>query len=160
MSNALLQSYILQIHRTYNGDNWLDENFDKKLALVNEQNAFVKPADDLHSIAEIISHIIEWRKELLERLETGRPPKLKMESPQNWIPNELLKNTGWLSLLLELRATQSAILAFLEKKDDTFLATEWLGGESYGFLVAGWIEHDIYHLAQIGLIYKMVARKA
>ncbi|RYY18249.1 MAG: DinB family protein [Chitinophagaceae bacterium] len=160
MSNQIVRNYILQIQRAFQGDNWLDENFDKKLELINEQNAFQKPADDLHSIAEIVSHIIEWRKELLERLEAGRPPKLKMESPNNWIPNSLLKTSGWSSLLLELRVTQTLIITFLEKKDDAFLSQEWLGGESYGFLVAGWLEHDLYHLGQIGLIYKMVTRAA
>ncbi len=158
MSDTLVQNYLLQIQRAYEGDNWLDEDINKKLTLVDDHNAFIKPASDIHSIAEVVSHIIEWRKELLGRLETGRVPVLKMESPGNWIPNDVLQQKGWQHLLDELQNTQRNIAALLQQKDDAFLSSEWLGGENYGFLVAGWIEHDIYHLGQIGLIYKMVSR--
>jgi hypothetical protein len=104
----------------------------------------------------VVSHIVEWRRELIERFRFGRYPKLTVDSPNNWIPNDKLRKNGWAHLKGQLEETQREVVALLEAKDDSFLHLNWAGQENYSHLVAGLIEHDIYHLGQIGLIYKMV----
>jgi uncharacterized damage-inducible protein DinB len=160
MSNTTLKKYLHQLQQTYYGGNWLDESFEKKLKFVNEENAFVKPDGYIHSIAEVTSHIVEWRKELLERFEFGRHARLTMESPNNWFPNDLLKKKGWTHLKQELTDTQEKLMKLLETKDDFFLQSKWSGDEDYEWLLAGLIQHDVYHLGQIGLIYKMATYRS
>jgi uncharacterized damage-inducible protein DinB len=157
MNKVLINHYISQLNLAYYGDNWLDEHFKKKLALIDSHVAFTIPMPGIHSIAEVISHIVEWRKELLQRLQTGRAPALKMESPENWLSNEVLKSRGWPVLITTLEETHLNINDFLQQKDDSFFEQKWQHDETYGFLIAGWLEHDLYHLGQIGLIYKMLA---
>jgi uncharacterized damage-inducible protein DinB len=160
MSNVLIKKYVHQLQQAYYGGNWLDEDMEKKLRLINDENAFFKPDSYVHSVAEVVSHIVEWRKELLERFQFGRFPKLKIDSPNNWIPNDTLKRNGWAYLKAQLEETQGEIVALLEAKDDSFLELNWAGQEDYGHLVTGLIEHDIYHLGQIGLIYKMITHQS
>jgi uncharacterized damage-inducible protein DinB len=156
MHNTLIKRYIHQLQQAYYGGNWLDEDMEKKLKLVNEENAWIKPMGFIHSIAEVVSHILEWRKELIERLEFGRHPKLVDDSPNNWIANGVLKKNGWSFLKKQLDDSQQNLIALLEKKDDSFLESNWSRNLTYEWLLAGLVEHDVYHLGQIGLIYKMI----
>ena len=156
MNNSRIRGYIRQLQQGYYGGNWLDEDFEKKLKLVNEENAFIKPDGHIHSIAEVTSHILEWRKELIERLSSGRGAVLQMESANNWYSNDFLKLNGWAMLKAGLDASQQELILLLENKDDTFLENKCSDDMSYEWLLAGLIEHDIYHLGQIGLIYKQV----
>ena len=156
MENTLIKKYIHQIQQAYYGDNWLDEDMEKKLRKVNEENAFIKPDGYIHSIAEIVSHLVEWRRELIERLQFGRRAKLMMDSENNWRSNESLKKGGWAYLKEQLDNTQNDLIALLETKDDGFLESKWSGEYDFDYLVVGLVQHDIYHLGQIGLIYKMI----
>jgi uncharacterized damage-inducible protein DinB len=159
MKTSLVKNYIKQLKELYNGPTWLDENFETKLQQVDDEVAFTKPDGYIHSIAEVVSHVIEWRRELAERLAYGRRAKLTMESPNNWIPNQQLKKDGWKKLKTDLDNTQKELLAILEQKDDQFLETSWWGKVSYNDFVLGLIHHDVYHLGQIGLIFKMVTKR-
>jgi len=156
MDNIIIKGYIHQLQQAYYGGNWLDEDVEKKLRQVNEENAYVKPYGYLHSIAEITSHIVEWRRELIERFLYGRQPRLTMESANNWIDNEVLKEKGWAWLKQQLKDTQAELISLLEEKDDAFLLSTWNGNDNYEWMLVGLIQHDIYHLGQIGLVYKMI----
>ena len=160
MENTLIKKYIHQIQQAYFGDNWLDEDMEKKLKNVNEENAFINPDGYIHSIAEIVSHLAEWRRELIERLQFGRHAKLMMDSENNWRSNESLKKSGWAYLKEQLDNTQKDLIALLETKDDSFLESKWSGEYDYDYLVVGLIQHDVYHLGQIGLIYKMITYRS
>jgi uncharacterized damage-inducible protein DinB len=157
MSKIFINHYVDQLTHSQHGENWLDENFTKKLDQVSEADAFMIPATGIHSIAEVISHVIEWRKELLRRLIHGQPAILKMESPENWISNEALKKDGWVALVKKLQETHDTFIDFLAKNDDSFFDLPWKDKQTNGYLVAGWLEHDLYHLGQVGLIYKMLS---
>ncbi|MET0299663.1 MAG: DinB family protein, partial [Flavitalea sp.] len=140
------------------GHSWLDEDFGKKLRPVNEETAFIKPDGYIHSIAEVVSHVVEWRMDLYGRFKTGNTDTLKMDSPLNWRDNETLKLEGWAILKEDLSNTQTDLVKLLESKDDDFLNQKWKDEQSYDWLIAGLIQHDAYHLGQIGIIYKMVIK--
>lgn len=156
MGNTNLRYFIKQLQQAYYGGSWLDEDVEKKLKAVTEETAFVKPYNYVHSIAEVTSHLIEWRKEIIERFASGRPQQLTVDSPNNWLANELLRSNGWAYLKEQLHKTQNDLVALLETKDDTFLESRWSGEDTYKWLLSGLIEHDVYHLGQIGLIFKMI----
>jgi len=160
MENKLIKRYILQLQQAYYGDSWLDEDIEKKLRNINEENAFIKPDGYIHSVAEVVSHLTEWRKELIERLQFGRHAKLTTGSENNWRSNETLKKSGWAYLKEQLDNTQKDLIALIETKDDSFLDSKWFGEYDYDYLLVGLIQHDIYHLGQIGLIYKMISYRS
>ena len=153
---VLVESYISQIKDLEGAETWLDETFDKKLRGINEKNAFTRPIKDLHSVAEIVSHLIEWRKSLLSIFTTGKRT-VSMDSPENWKTNEELKKESWKGLLKKLKATQTDIISFLSKKDDKWLKQKKTGGKDiFEYYVIGLIHHDVYHLGQIGIVRKFL----
>ncbi len=137
--------------------------FRKKLSQVNGITAFERPVPEMHSIAELISHLIEWRKEVLSRLN-GNPRGLEMSDAANWRTNDKLKVRGWKSLLTDFHTTQQNIIAFLEDKDDSFLHTPYPYADpsfphDFKYLLTGLIHHDMYHLGQMGITIKFLHKK-
>lgn len=161
MSNILCQSLARQIEEVYRQLPWLDESFDKKFKALNDDNVFIQPAQGFNSIAQILSHLTEWRKELLDRLNGSSEPKLNIDSPNNWIDNESLKKKGWETLRKESDDSQEALLTLLRSKSDDFLGQTFQYREkarSYLSYVEGLLHHDLYHLGQIGLTLKMIQK--
>ncbi len=158
MEKILIGDIIQQLKDVENSELWIDENFEKKLSQVNGNTAFVRPIADMHSVAEIISHLIEWRREVLSRI-AGNPPGLTMNQAANWRNNDELKERGWDSLLIDFYNSQKQIILFLEEKDDSYLNISYSFADpsfpyNFKYMVTGLIHHDLYHLGQIGIIIK------
>lgn len=160
MEDILIKNIIQQLADVETADLWIDENFEKKLSLVDGSTAFKRPIAEMHSIAELASHLIAWRKEVLSRLK-GNPRGLEMSDAANWRTNENLKKHGWEDLLNEFYTTQQNIIAFLKEKDDSFLHTAYPHANpsfphDYKYLLIGLIHHDMYHLGQMGITIKFL----
>lgn len=159
MKNPQVQNLARQIDEVYNRLPWLDESFDKKFKALNDENVFIKPAPDYNSIAQILSHLTEWRKELLNRIKGSTEVNLRVNSPHNWLDNETLKSHGWTALKKESDETQQELLQLLRSQKDDFLERTFQYGEktnTYRYYVEGLLHHDLYHLGQIGLTLKMI----
>ncbi len=90
----LIEDIVNQLKDVQEGNNWMGSSFDKKLNLIQEDLAFVRPIPGLHSVAEVISHLTVWRKEAILKLETGKG-SITEDSEENWLPNDKLKHIGW-----------------------------------------------------------------
>ncbi|MEM6841784.1 MAG: DinB family protein [Bacteroidota bacterium] len=158
--NVSIESIILQLKNIQEGKNWMGANFDKKLVSISEEEAFVRPIPNLHSVAEIISHLTVWRKETILKIETGTG-KLTDDSEENWLPNYKLKEIGWDKIKSEYRNSLLQMIKLLQTKDDSFLNehyydTDFKGDYPYRFVIHGMLHHDIYHLGQLGIIIKFL----
>ena len=151
-----ISSYIKQFNEVFNGNPWVDETFAKKLDSLTEDQAFKKAPDNNHSAAEVVSHIIVWRAEVLRRLnENTTHSNLQDESPENWKDLALLRQQGWQQLYEDFKASHYQVIHFLQYKEDEYL--DALIGDSVHtteYYIAGLLQHDLYHLGQIGLILK------
>ena len=154
MSQILIKDLIDQFIEIQSGTPWLDETFDKKLLKVDDINAFTRPLPDVHSIAEILSHLVVWRFEILSRLE-GNERKLWADRAENWLSNEELEKNGWNDLIRRFDQSQDKLIGFLQSKDDTFLEITYKD-KNFKYLVEGLLHHDLYHLGQIGLVNKLL----
>lgn len=155
MMNKVINNLISQFEEVHKGLPWLDESFAKKYKLVNEENAFMRPGEDIHSIAEILSHLIVWRIEVFNRLK-GNPKQMSESSDDNWKSNEELMKEGLGNLLSDFEQSQKELTSFLKSKDDNFLELPYLDRDNK-YLVEGLLHHDLYHLGQMGLIQKMLS---
>jgi len=160
MGHILIKDHIQQLKDVETADLWIDENFEKKLSQVDGTTAFERPIPEMHSIAELASHLIEWRREVLSRLK-GNPRGLEMSDDANWRNNDKLRKHGWENLMRDLHATQQNIISFLEGKDDSFLHTAYPHADpsfphDYKYLLTGLIHHDMYHLGQMGITIKFL----
>lgn len=110
-NNKLIQNIISQLLDLQEQENWLDENFKKKIENIREDKVFERPLPELHSIAELISHVLVWRTECIRKLK-GMHANLTVDSPENWKTNEQLKAIGWLNLKKEFYKVRIRLLKF------------------------------------------------
>lgn len=159
MEKDLISHFIHQMKETLEGDNWVDENFKKKLDGLNEEDVFKRPIPEMHSVAELVSHIIVWKQEVLSRLR-GNDPKLSMESSENWKDNDELREKRWKALKSQLFKSQDELIKFLTDKNDDFLTGNgYAKGYTYKYLVDGIVQHDMYHLGQLGITIKLLKER-
>jgi len=158
MENKLIMNIVGQFRDIQEQELWLDENFKKKIGNISEKLAFVRPLPELHSVAELISHILVWRKESILKLK-GLKSTLTMESPENWLTNDELKKKGWEELKCEFYQSQKDLIELIENETDDFLDKEYTDGFKFKYLLEGLIHHDLYHLGQIGIVVKYLNLK-
>lgn len=155
-SNNLVRKYIQQLTDLFDGNNWTDENFVKKVSSISEETAFKQPFPGNHSVAEILWHCIYWRKAVLKRCQNDLKFEEQTEKEQNFLSLELLRKKGWGRLINELEETQENLIKFLITKTDDFLEKEFKPGRKIKFEIEGLIHHDYYHLGQMGLVISIL----
>lgn len=156
MENTLIRNFLQQLEDLQNGNNWLDENFNDKLESITEENAFIRPLQEVHSVAELVAHLLIWRLEGIKKLQ-GKKSKITSNSPENWRNNKELKEIGWVNLKKDLYNSQQEVINLIKNKSDNFLLeNDYVPGYSYKYLLEGWVHHDIYHLGQIGITVKLL----
>ncbi len=158
MENKLIKNIVAQFQDIQEQELWLDENFKKKIDTLPERLAFERPLPELHSVAELISHILVWRKESILKLK-GQHSNLTMESPENWATNDVLKKKGWEKIKSDFYQSQKDIIKLIENETDDFLERKYLDGYKFKYLIEGLIHHDLYHLGQIGIVIKFLNMK-
>jgi uncharacterized damage-inducible protein DinB len=158
MSSILIKNLIRQLNEIQEGSLWFDQCFKEKIGQLSEDEAFIRPISQIHSVAEHISHIIEWRKECILRFE-GKRTDL-MNSPEDWKDNHTLRNIGWNNLKNLFFESTVTLIKILENEDDSFLEKIFLDTDyNFHYLIEGIIQHDLYHLGQIGITIKLLKQK-
>lgn len=154
---SVLLSQFINVHK---GRNWFGQSYQTKLLDIDPEQYFVRPIPEVHSVAELISHSTAWRKDTIVKIKTGKG-QLTEVSEEDWPNLEQLKEKGWELIFAEYVESVDGLIRVLEEKDDTFLETSYhdpeFGGEfPYSFTIYGILQHDIYHLGQLGLVAKML----
>jgi uncharacterized damage-inducible protein DinB len=157
---AVINHLIQQLREIYNGKLWMGDTFQKKIHSITGDEAFTRPLPNLHSPAELISHLTAWRKDAISKIQEGKGQLLDT-SPSNWMPNSELMKIGWRQLIQEYEESLLAIIDLLQNKSDTFLEEkyedqDYQGVYNYSFLVNGILHHDLYHLGQLGIVIKLI----
>ncbi|MEA1786181.1 DinB family protein [Arenibacter sp. GZD96] len=157
---VLIQEISNQLLEIQEAKIWLGENFSKKLAMVDETEVFTRPLPNLHSIAEIISHLTIWRKETILKINNGKGSLID-NGEESWLTNDLLIEIGWKKILKEYKDSLLEVIALLENREDSFLVQKYYdndfkGWHEYRFVLNGMLHHDIYHLGQLGIIIKLL----
>lgn len=149
--------YRSLLESLFNGQPWLDETFLKKTHTLSSTQAFQRPYPSVHSVAEILSHMIAWRQVLIERLEGNYAYQIHMQSSQDWPSVQQLQVLGWDALLQQLADNQARLIELLTQQSDEVLAIPYNEqGHTFDYLINGIIQHDLYHLGQIGLVISML----
>ncbi len=154
----LIKNSVQQLEEIQHGKIWIGTSFDSMLAQIDENSVFLRPLENLHSVAEIISHLTLWRKEAILKIRTGKGSKTD-DCEENWLSNDKLKILGWDNIKSAYHKTVLELIDLLKTKDDEFLSqhyydTDFKGNYEYRFVINGMLHHDIYHLGQLGIIIK------
>ena len=156
MSRVLINNIIRQLNEIQDGSLWFDQCFRDKIDNLSEEDALLRPIPEIHSVAEHVSHMLEWRKECILRFK-GHKREL-MNSPEDWKDNAELRKFGWTNLKNALYDSRLDLIELFADQDDTYLETRFLDTEyNFHYLIEGIIQHDLYHLGQIGITIKLLS---
>jgi len=153
-----LPKLIQQLTEVYSGSPWYGDSVRQKLDSILPEAAFHKTLPDIHSIAEIVAHMTVWRQAIVEWIRGNEDYQVPLDSEADWNRYETLQAMGWERLRADLDRTQQELISLLQTRTDAFLQ-ETIGPKKYtfGFMLDGIIQHDIYHLGQIGLLLRLQA---
>jgi uncharacterized damage-inducible protein DinB len=155
VSQVLIKNLIRQLNELQDGSLWFDQCFKEKISALSDAEALATPIPQVHSVAEHVSHVLEWRKECLLRLK-GQRTEL-MNSADDWKDNVALSEIGWANLKNLFYESTVTLINALEKQDDTYLETRFLDTEyNFHYLIEGIIQHDLYHLVKLGITIKLL----
>jgi len=159
---VLIDYITKQLIDNQEGKVWIGENYNRKLQKINESNAFIRPEPELHSVAEIISHLTTWQKETILKINTGKG-RLTDDCEENWYSNKKLEEMTWARIWNEYRTSLTELIDVLKTKDDSFLNEEYYdpdfkGNFPFSFVINGMLHHNIYHLGQLGIIVKYLKK--
>lgn len=149
-------SYTRNFTEIYGGDPWLGESFMEKLDDVSEKEAFTPPMKGVHTIAELVAHVIYWRSPIIKRLKGEKDYVGLMDSPENWPTLASLKVKGWEKLLEEFDESQTQLISLLKKVKPEFYKEQYKPGVTWDQMIEGVVQHDVYHLGQLALVKKMI----
>jgi uncharacterized damage-inducible protein DinB len=115
------------------------------------------PEADFHrpvghrTIAQLIGHIVAWRKNTALRFRNLPRPKIELNSPKDWPDYSGKTKAG---MLTELAQTKAEMLQALAEFDYEKINEKLHPDYYYTFRHAldGAVQHDVYHLGQINLI--------
>jgi hypothetical protein len=143
-----------QLDRALRGNAWYGPSWREVLEGVTRAAALERPLPAAHSIAEIVLHTTTWLEVVRCRLGGESP---EVSSTEDWPPAPLLTESEWPQALDRLfdagRTLGEAIRRFpLER-----LHTQRPGMDETWFeLIAGELQHLLYHEGQIALLRKSV----
>jgi uncharacterized damage-inducible protein DinB len=158
MSQVLIKNILRQLNEIHDGSLWFDQCFKEKIDKLPEAEALIRPIPQVHSVAEHISHILEWRKECLLRFKGQRTDF--MNSADDWKGDIELKKIGWVNLRNLFYESTVTLINALQNKDDTYLDIKFLDTDyNFHYLIEGIIKHDLYHIGQIGITIKLLNQK-
>src|SRR5262245_26257192 len=123
MATILIEHFIRLLKEIQDGSLWFDQCLKDKLNNVSDEDAFIRPIASVHSVAEHVSHILEWRNECILRYKGGKTEL--MDSPDDWKDNITLQKVGWNNLKNALYTSTSDLINLIINHDDKYLETQF-----------------------------------
>ncbi len=123
------------------------------------------PEADFHrpvghrTIAQLIGHMVAWRRNTALRFRGLPRPKIELNSPEDW-PDYAAKSKA--EMLAELAETKEEMLLALAEFDYGKFNEKLHPDYYYVYRHAldGAVQHDIYHLGQINLLASQLKYQA
>ncbi len=136
---------------------WFGNSIVESLRDVTPKMAEMRINPNTHSIAEIAYHMTTWRIFVVRKLQGDAEFDIKTKD-KDWKKFQVVDDFEWEAIQMELSLSQEELVTEIQKiADDTFLE-KYVPSRDYSYytLIHGVIQHDIYHVGQIGLIKKIL----
>ncbi len=153
-----IEDCIVQIKEVFDGEPWYGTSILKVLENIPVEFWNQKAGKMSHSIAELVYHIIDWRSFVVEKLKNNTVYSIELNSEKDWRKQVSIVSQDQKKVIIkELNKTQELILEELDQKSDSWL-NEFVLGKDYSnqYMINGLVQHDIYHLGQINMLYNML----
>lgn len=158
-SRKKIEELVGLFTKVYSESPWYGDSILGIINKISDETAFWQPTKNAHSIAQIVWHIIYWRQALIKRLEGDVDYKPSMKSEDNWSNDEKLKTINWTNIKELLSESQEKLTTLLDQQDDSLLDKAYTEKATYGELITGIFQHDLYHLGQIAYLKSIHSSK-
>ncbi len=140
---------IDQLDSLFSGSPWFGPSWQETLERIPVEAAgFGLPGSP--SIAGSLAHVIAWRTFVIRKLQGQEDHDLK--PGEDW-PD--FASEDWQKLVRRFLSSQDELLDALTEFPASMLDDNVPGrGYSWGFMIQGLVDHDVYHMAQINLLRK------
>lgn len=156
-----IEKMIRELSEAFEGEPWYGQSVMRKLENVPYKIGYKTCIPNSHNVAQIIGHLIAWKTFVLEKIKANEDFSIEIDSNMDWPILEVRTRKEWEGLKSKLVMVQSQIYECLEKKKDNFLDQQVKGmNYTFEYLLRGLIQHDIYHLGQIGLIESQIEKNS
>jgi len=142
-----------QLKRAMEGDTWCGLSMLEALKGVSAEQASAQPIAGVHSIWEIVRHVIVWIEEPLSGL-SGVLNEIPREV--NWSkPPADSDEASWLADIEKLREAHGKLMKALDDSIESRLDEPVVEGlPSVYVILHGVVQHILYHAAQIAVLKK------
>ena len=149
-----LDELIKDYKEVFSEKPWYGNSVFSSLEKIKSENWNKPLKDGKKTIAQIVMHMIAWRRFTIEKLKKNERYTIKLNSSEDWPTDVLIRDDHEkYQLLGTLQETQDEIVMLLENIDESFLKETVSGGKAANeLLIKGLIHHDIYHIGQVNLI--------
>lgn len=149
-----LEKIIDNLETVCRGDAWHGPSILEILNSLPKDAIDQKHGYSKRTIAELVYHLIAWRKFIIEKLNDNIHYSLETNE-DNWGSSESTSKANWPTLIQLFKDTQSQLVDLLETKNDDLL-NQRVPGEHYDYykLLTGLIQHDTYHLGMIWVLWE------
>ncbi|MEO6150140.1 MAG: DinB family protein [Mucilaginibacter sp.] len=143
------------------GDAWYGSPVYSIIEQVSFEAAYERPAGGVHSIVEILLHMIGWTEEVIARMQGN---KAGMPRGGDWPDAGTPDEQKWQTLINDYKLMNVTLTGIIQN----FPEEKWnaptndernreLGtGVSYEALIQGLIQHHVYHAGQVGILRRIV----
>lgn len=135
----------------YDGECWIGVNFIQAIDGLSAEQAGVRKGEGFNSIWQLVNHIIYWRETVMIRMNgtIGNPPMTDFYQPPT------STETKWKETLQHFKqVNDSLVKAIQDFPSDQLDNPSPKNDQSYYQLLTGCLQHDAYHLGQIGTLRK------
>ena len=141
-----------QLRRAFEGEAWYGDSMSEILAGVTAEKASAHPVPQVHSILEIVLHLIFTEDVMRRRIEGERA--IISEGEDLFSVGEV-SELVWKDTLVQMETGHRKLREVVGKLKEEDLEAKVVGQEySIYFLLHGLIQHLIYHAGQIAMLKK------
>jgi uncharacterized damage-inducible protein DinB len=144
-----------QYRRSYEGEAWAGPSLRELLQGITTAQAAAHPIQGLHSIAEIIGHIITWQDIFAERLAGKVVNDVDVPEELNFPVMAEPSEAAWTQMKEKLDHSCRQMLEIIARLPENRLGDQ-VPGKTYTFyfMLHGIIQHNLYHAGQIAILRK------
>jgi uncharacterized damage-inducible protein DinB len=154
--NKEIKSIIANLERVNTGQPWFGRSVYELLDEIDPAIVYKKPNENVHSLAELLYHMITWADFSLHRLKGDKEKDMAVFEELDWREIDPTLHS-WKKGIAEFKAIHAEIIQLLNEKNDEFLK-EMVDYRKYNFrfLLNGLIQHNIYHIGQVAYVKKLL----
>ena len=156
-----IEEFVSSLSEAFEGEPWYGDSVMRKLENLPYVIGYKTCIPESHSVSQIVGHLVAWKTFAAEKLKKNEDYTIELDTEQDWPKIEVESREEWEELKRKLVAAQGEIYELLNGiEDDSFLSERVIGKNyDYAYLLRGVIQHDIYHIGQIGLIESQLKKK-